>query len=200
MKNLKIVLVALLLMLLTQASQAVDIQAGWYACYDSICLEGFNFDTGGIYATFWRPSSELGESGAITVSDWQLYPSTRKITITENISVDSGTILFEDTGFIEDPSKYYQLTHIVWRTDYDANNIRMQLLRHRDGQDDKLIWEQAQSGLNGGYDILSDNLFMPGDSLVIRLVVVPEPSAFLSLSVGLAACFPLIKYRRREQK
>lgn len=194
-----IVVLAILLTMASAAANAVDLQKGWYVCFGNVILEGYDGNLGAPYSTSWHHTSSLGQFGPFEVSNWLGYPSTRKITITDNVSVEPG-VLFEDSGSYNSGGRMYSKACVSWETNYNADNIRFQLYRRQAGKEDQLVWQQAVSRLQrtpeGDGNIWESYFIQPDDQLVFKIVAVPEPMSLSVLACGASLLF--CKFRRRR--
>jgi hypothetical protein len=195
-----LLLLAIGLLIPACSSQAVQLEQGSYVRFEYVMLEGHWIDGQGnsrIWSAEWLPTSSLGQSASLSVAEGT-NPSThgRTVTITENTTVAPG-VLFEDIGSFNVTGSYYDWVEITWETSYDASKMQLQIWRKRPSSQDELVWRQTQSNLAYGYgNIWNSAPVLPGDSVVFRLVAVPEPSALLTLSCGLVACLSIGRSRK----
>jgi len=154
MKNLKIVLVVLFLLMLTQASQAVDLEEGWYVRFDYVSVEGMRIVDGSAqyWTAFWSPASVPGQYGSLLVEQsGSISAGRRIISVTQDYSSDPG-VIFEDVGVLELSEPYYNWINFGWLTNYDASSLQLQVYKLHAGSPDELIWSQTKSGAQGGVE------------------------------------------------
>lgn len=198
-----LLLVFITVLALPGPSHAVQLQQGWYAWFAGVHLEGpYNPNTGApYYTTWWYPATSLGQSGPLDISVRPYFPDSRMATVRASTDIQP-RVLFEDAGTSAFDRAYYTVS-AMWETDYDADKMRLQLLRRRVGLADELLWEQASSShqiAQVGSDPMSYSypspLFGPGDRLVIRIVAVPEPASAMGLLVGIVGVCTRLRRRR----
>lgn len=191
MKNFTIVCtLGLLLAIIAQCAPAVDLQAGWYVSYSWVSLEGMQ-SVDNSWATPWSPTSSLGNTGYLRVdATAPAVSGGRMISVLADESMDGGTV-FEDYGTYSAPYSYYQFVKVGWETNYDASRLQLQVYRHVDGLTDQLVWSQSQSGYQVGFsNIWNTSPLLAGQSVVFRVVAVPEPSgSVIMLILASGACF-----------
>lgn len=199
MRRAVFVAVLLCILALAGTARAVTLDQGWYAWFGGAYLQVTDWSTGEpyVYSAHWYPTTSLGQYGPVTVSQWAGYPSTRQVAVPQDVSVTPG-VLFQDTGSIPLLDRTYPCLYASWQTNYDANRMRLQLLRRRSGQD-VMIWEQATSGRvtsSVDWNIRFSSPFQPGDELVMRVIALPEPGGLTALGCGVSAL--LVGFRRRK--
>jgi hypothetical protein len=148
----------------------------------------------------WHATSPTGQFGPLLVE--ASSPTTsygRKLTITETSDATPG-VLFEDRGTYSSGYPYYQRVSVDWQTNYDSSKLQLRMYRHRPGwTDDELLWSQTESTLHVGWKMISCYPYMQSpDSLVFRLVVVPEPSSIVVLSAGMLFAVGAVMRRSRR--
>lgn len=180
------------LFLLAGTAHAVTLQQGWWVRYEYVSLYGHEGPESApitSWGTGWYPTSTLGLYGPIRVEEGA-YPFTRgrTVTIVQTTNAEPG-VFFEDYGSYTSAGPYYQDISLTWQTDYDASRLQLQVFRHKSGQADELVWQQTASGYTvpplGQYDIWHGAPLLDGEQVVVRLVVVPEPSGLLVLGGAL---------------
>jgi hypothetical protein len=168
-------------------ANAVQLQAGWYAEFAYVWLAGEQWEPEYVpWEVEWLPTSPLGQQGHLLIEG--VYPSpqsSRKITITESFASEPG-VIFEDSGTFDRSKPYYSNLRVSWMTNYDGSTIQLQLYRRRAGYNDELVWRQTASGYALDYgDVWNASPILPGDDVVFKLVVSPEPPGMLVLGAGM---------------
>ena len=194
MRRTAVILAVVILLALSQAAQAVEVEAGWYVKFGEISLQGYYGPDE--WVENWYPESALGQSGILFVEEGTPFWRSRKTTVTADTYVEPG-VLFEDYGSYAGQYPYYQLVNMAWETDYDATRVQLRVFRHRGGGADELIWSQTQSGYAvGGANIWNSYPLQDGEQIVVRLVAIPEPSSLAGISAAVVWCLIL---RRRSR-
>jgi hypothetical protein len=112
--------------------------------------------------------------------------------------------LFEDVGTYQTAGPFYREVNVQWHTSYDASRMQLRAYHQRTGVPDALVWIQSVSGDSIGVA----NIWYPhalndvswalqdGESVVFRVVAVPEPG---SIQVLALCALALAASRRRRQ-
>ncbi len=190
-----LLLVFITVLALPGPSHAVQLQQGWYAEFAYIVLGGSAYPDQ-YWDVSWYATSPTGQFGPLTVA--ASSPATsygRRLTISQTAEVASGMI-FEDWGTYSSSAPYYDQIRFSWRTNYDARVLQLRMYQHRSGwAEDQLLWTQSLSEAAVNRETLWTGV-QSGDSVVFRLVVVPEPSGLSLIATGLFLMMCKIRRRR----
>jgi hypothetical protein len=187
------------LMMLEQSASAVDLEAGWYAKFGGVLLNGLDYyDPDPMwYASEWSTTSPLGPAGPLLVAEGgPLYSRGCAISVPQDTSVAAG-VLFQGCGYYDRSWPQYDLVTFCWETNYDAAKLRLELVLIRNTGEEQLLWYQGISGhavepyegLNFPAPLRND------EDIEFRLVAVPEPSSAVMVSGLMLLVF---KLRRRR--
>lgn len=185
---LVLMLVSAMAMGLAGSSHAVQLEEGWYAHVGEVNLVGYAYPDQDWFV-HWFPTSATGQFGSVLVEGTGPQSQFgRRITITESVDLPAG-VLWEDSGTYSGSYPYFDQVQMGWETDYVAARLELQVLRRRTGLPDELIWRQADSGYHASYGNVWDaSTLRPGEQVLLRLVVVPEPPGLYALGSLLIVC------------
>lgn len=199
MKKVCVLLPLVLLLLLPAfSSQAADLQEGWYA--HIIYVDVWTYDDfgqpvlrggGGFYDT------PPGTYWPFLVTDGQYHSwYERNILVPTSVSgVATDHSLMIPMFLPLSVGEKIAYLAMPWETDYDADEMYLQLWRKRLDGSNELVWEQTQSGQQSGGSMLSYDSVFEGP-YYFKVNVVPEPS---SIECLLMALLPLAHIARRRR-
>jgi len=189
MRKLALILAVAGLLCLAQASQAADLQAGWYVKLGGVALFGIDPTLQQQVGIDWSFVGGLGDWGPFAVTEPDGSWVQRVIAVPGNAyGIASGTKVdltgtpLSAVNFIPDTLQF------AYGTFYDVTQMRFDLYsQHSDGTLDKL-YSETRSGqhtvaptitLNGRYNPAAD-------SLIFRTTtVVPEPASIIPLALAI---------------
>lgn len=198
MKKLAVILAVVSLLVLAQASQAVDLKAGWYANIRGVNIYTYDIHdqpqlVGGGY--FYQ--TPLGQYGPFVVTDGPYHEAfgryisvptdvtnvgpNQNLTVPLMMGLSAGTKI----AFLE----------LSWQTNYDPTQMYLDLWHTRQDGTSELLWSQKQPGAHGDADYTAYDTIIEGP-FYFRVNVVPEPSCAAGLVFGMLALVPLAKIRR----
>ena len=191
------VFAVLLLLSLSQVTQAVTLEEGWYVKLGGVALFGFDPVLSFYTGADWHFTVDTGDQGPFNVASPDPVWAERMVSVPETV-----------TGVIPGASVYlwgeptYPVTYAItevgffWETNYDASRMRLDLLAY-DGAGFTLLWSQDNSGLDSGFrNVLTASQSIPVGSVpVFRVTVVPEPSSMLAM-IGCVAGAVFVLRRR----
>ena len=194
MKRLALIAAVIALLALTQMSQAADLKAGWYA---------------NIYSVYVYVPADPAPY-PVVAAEFQIAPNTygpfiitdgvnhayyeRDIFVPADAHAGVGQSLVLPV-YIPDGTSISFLSMSI-RTNYDAEQMRLQLWHTRSTGEDQLVWEQGLSGNQLGLYQTAYNTF-PEEGFYFKMAVVPEPSSSLPLLLGVPAVFVWWRRSRR---
>lgn len=197
MRSQRVVIVVLCMLAFAGATHAADLQAGWYVKLGGFSTRGWN---GSQWAAVeWTFSGGLGVWGPFEVTSPHVWWPQRQVIVHTTVTgVPAGTSVYL-WGIPERPIDFAASELVIgWETDYDAANMRLELLMYQEGQGYTLLWAQNQSGYHHDYpNLLGPSQVIPiGCSPVFRVVVLPEPNPVFALLAGLP-CLLMIRRSSR---
>ena len=194
MRKPAVLLAVMIVLTLGQACQAADLQAGWYAKLGGVAL--FGWDGVQERGIDWHFVGGLGTFGPFEVTNPDPVWPERTVSVPDDaleVVPGTGVWLWGEPEVTVD--FVVQAVSIFWDTDYDATQMRLELLMYNETEGFALLWSQTQSGYYGGAgNVLGEYQTIPmGYAPVFRVRAVPEPSSLMTVC-GLLGAFLL---RRR---
>lgn len=199
MKKQVTVLAIVSLLALVQASQAANLQTGWYVDIDQVWVWAYQWPDVPPHPVAWGAfTSPAGQHGPFAVS----YPDPNnnnhvRVTVTsDSYGVGSEQSLILPVAIGQTSGSAYIGASI--NTNYDANQMVLEFWRSRPNYADQMLSTYPVSG-NTWYNGQIDWGDGVEGSYYFKLAVasVPEPSALVGLSAALA-CLGFTKVRRRK--
>jgi|GEM_PF-2986515 len=199
MKTAIMIVAVLIIALMPQIGQTADLQAGWYVKLGNIALWGFDPVQNREVAVGWYFTTPVGLNGPFEVT--QPAPSwpQRMVSVPTSVNVPSGTSV-DLYGSLEKPITFpiYRLD-VGHETDYDSSQMLVQLLVQHSNGSVELLWSEPRSGHHlGANNILGPSeTILPTDTLLFKVVAVPEPSQCAMLTISLLG---MLLMRRRASR
>ena len=182
------VFAVLLLLSLSQVTQAVTLEEGWYVKLGYVALYGFDPIAGHDFALAWNFTDPLGTSGPFSVTQLGQHWPQRMISVSDTATdVLPGTCVDLYGEPVATIPAIVSEVSFRYETDYVASLMRLDLLMQAPDGNQTLLWSQNTSGFTWSEgNALEWNQIIPvGYIPVFRVTVVPEPSAFAALGLGL---------------
>ena len=178
-------------------SRAADLQAGWYANIVGIEIwlygpeGGYRPGPGGSFYT-------EGQYGPFLVTNGSYYGKQYVSVPTNAYGVGPDQTLVLPVSFPGIGGELIAQVLVDWQTNYDPNQMRLELWRERDNGSQELMWTQLQAGVKWGsrgtgYDTYAEGPYY------FKINVLPEPTGVASLLLGLGGLSVLMRRRRADQ-
>ncbi len=184
MKKVMCVLLAAIAMIgLQAAANSATLQAGWYVNIGGV--EAECYENGQLTLYDGNFTGATGQVGPFLVSDGGGYYSDieRYVTVPATVQAgpaDSLTLPLATTAGLTNA-----LIEFGWGSSYDASQMQLSLWKQPYGSGPACIWSQTQSGSQGADTAVLDPL--TSSNYYFEVTVVPEPSGFWGMLVGLCA-------------
>lgn len=186
MKRLAIVLAVISLLALCQTSQAVDLQAGWYANISGVYVFTYG-DYGLPYLRGPAPFlTEPGQYGPFTVTGGSPYYQGRRyvsvatpaygVTPAQSLILPINLAVGDTVAYLD----------IACETDYDSSAMVLEFWREYTSGPKELLWAQHGSGLQYATFQTAYDADPNAASYYFKVSIVPEPASLLSLVCGIA--------------
>ena len=180
------VFAVVLFLLSTQVTHAANLEEGWYVNLQSVTL-WWDDELGYAHPLDWQFTDVPSVCGPFTVTDPGLQRSSRIISVTADAAVPAATEVTL-SGVPANPVSYcITRIDVALETNYDATQMVLNVLAFHAGGGQDLLWTQTMSGHLLGMKTIYPMSFAPisGDSLIFRVIAVPEPASMLSLALPL---------------
>lgn len=198
MKKMLLTITILVLASIAVPIHAADLQAGSYVTVHAVHIWQFSGGEPYVRAGGWFNTAP-GQYGPFNVTDGPYHArSERDVTVPLQVSGAGPSDSLElPMGFgmtIGEPVAWIDFS---WETDYDANQMYLELWRYRYAGNAERIWSQQLSGRH--YEYTTHMLYLSEfeGNLFFKVNVLPEPSSLAVLAAGLAAS-GLAFWRRRR--
>ena len=185
------VFAVLLFLLSAQVTHAANLEEGWYVKLGGVALWWIDPASGHEVGADWDFTSPLGTVGPFLVTQPDPLWPQRLISVQNLNDVPSGTAvdLFGQLRYAVPNNAVVTGISVPLATNYDATQMQLQVLIHHQSGIDDLLWSQTTSGhIMGTKDISTGKYSIAaGDSLLLRVTTLPEPSSLLILSLSVVS-------------
>ena len=84
---------------------------------------------------------------------------------------------------------------MVWATNYDPSQMRLELWRQRYDGSNQLVWAELRTGVQGGAANIHFDQALEGP-YYFKVAVIPEPCGATILSFSIGALLVMLRKRR----
>jgi len=201
MNRLNVVLAVIVLLILSHACHAADLQAGWYVKIQGIDLYTYdpnwqypNLQTGGYF--YDTPSGQYGPfdvNGGTPSRDYRRYI----FVLADAYGASSSDSLMLPVSFGTTSGELIAYFSMGVETNYDSACMYLDLWRTRTDGTQELLWTQQSSGSSLWSGHLANDIVAEGP-FFFKLNVVPEPSSLIAVVLGFGIVCGRFSRRKRR--
>lgn len=190
------VFAVVLFLLSTQVTHAANLEEGWYVKIGWVTVGGWDGTSDRIID--WDFTSDLGIVGPFNVTSPDPLWARRMVSVDSTVSgIAPGTNI--DLWGAPVAEVTFPITEVVicYDTNYDATQMRLELLIYSPDAGFTLLWSESKSGTHSVWtNVLGQSQYIPiGYVPVFRVTAVPEPPVAVVFVTGLSSL--LVRIRRR---
>ena len=198
MKRLAIALVVIGLLIVSQVTQAANLEEGWYVKLGGVGILGYTPSVGP-WNYEWDFVGGLGNDGPFVITSPDAFYPQRLVSVPQDtIGVAPGTSLYLWGKPMSPLPQNGIITGIGfhWETNYDAAVMRVDLLMCDPEQSYTTVWSQNKSGFHWGIPDVNISISPTTYQPAFRITVIPEASGLPVILAG----FGILATRMRRSK
>ncbi len=188
MKRIAVSVALVVFLSMARGGHAADLQAGWYVKRWAVSLEFYD-ELGRPNSVHWSFAGGMGTYGPCEGTSPDPIWAERLGTIpTTALDVAPGTGVY--LGGVPDVEIPFDLTGVGmgYETNYDASQVRLELLDYSGSTGYTLLWAESRSGLQHAFQTVVwsyEPVIRRGHAVVFRVTTVPEPCGLVVVLTGL---------------